>query len=288
MEVIRKRILVETEYLGANVSCIHTEKGLVLIDSPMIPQDAKEWAAKVRDATGKDIAYLISTDHHFDHIMGNAFLTDRVISHATAARGIGYLGRNREDMKQMVRKSFPDIIDGLDEEIDRLDVTLPMITFTDNLTLQMGDATIKIHFVGGHSPGTVLIHLVEDRVIFTGDNVETYFPFLGQVHISSWLKALKKMAEMDIDTVVPGHGLVGGKEMVEKYISFIRDLEEEVAHFRKSALHVEAMAQHTKLIDYFPYPEHEPDKVLRRRESNREQYAMAARHILAAGNSEQG
>lgn len=288
MDVIREKILVETEYLGANVSCVVTEKGLVLIDCPMLPKDAREWASKVRDITGKKIAYLISTDHHFDHAMGNSFITDKVISHATAARGIRYLHYNKEELKEMVRKSYPDIIDSIAEEIERLDISTPMIAFKDSLTLNMGDATLKIEFVGGHSPGTVLIHLVEDKVIFTGDNVETYFPFLGQVHIKSWLKALRKMVEMDIDTVVPGHGVVGGKEMVEKYISFIGDLEAEVMRFKNLTFDVDAMAQHTKLIDYFPYPEHETDKVLHRRESNREQYRIAARHILSTSKSEHG
>jgi cyclase len=280
MEVIREKILVETEYLGANVSCVITEKGLVLIDCPMLPKDAREWAAKVRDVTGKEIAYLISTDHHFDHAMGNGFITDKVISHATAARGIRYLHYNKEELKQMIRKSYPDIIASIEEEIERLDILTPMITFKDSLTLNMGDATLKVDFVGGHSPGTVLIHLMEDKVIFTGDNVETYFPFLGQGHVKSWLSVLEKMMVMDVEVIIPGHGTVGGKEMIENYISFFKNLETEVLHLKSLAFDAEAMAQKTKLIDYFPFPEDEPAKVMQRREWNREQYAIAARHML--------
>ena len=63
IQTYKKRIFVETEYLGANVSCIHTEKGLVLIDSPFLPQDAKAWADLIRERTGRDIAFQINTDH---------------------------------------------------------------------------------------------------------------------------------------------------------------------------------------------------------------------------------
>ena len=245
----------------------------------MLPKDAKEWATKVRDLTGKDIAFLISTDHHFDHVMGNAFLTERVVCHSTAARGIKFL-RNKEALKQMVRNSFPDIVEGMEADIERLDIIDPMITFKDNLMLNMGDVNIKIEFVGGHSPGTVLIHLVEDKVVFTGDNVEEYFPYIGQGQIKKWLSILVKMLEMDVDTFVPGHGAVGGKKMVENYISFFRNLEIEVHDFNKTNIAVNAMAQKTKLVDYFPFPQLEPAKVLYRREWNREQYVIAAKQIL--------
>ena len=96
MHTYKKKIFVETAYLGANVSCVATERGLVLIDSPFLPGDAMEWVGLVREQTGKKIAYQINTDHHFDHVLGNAFTTENVICHDKAARGIAFLkdGKN--------------------------------------------------------------------------------------------------------------------------------------------------------------------------------------------------
>ena len=95
IQTYKDRILVETEYLGANVSCISTKKGLVIIDSPFLPQDAREWANRIKEKMGNEIAYQINTDHHFDHVLGNAFLTDKVICQTFAARGIRFL-QNKE------------------------------------------------------------------------------------------------------------------------------------------------------------------------------------------------
>ncbi|MCP4751090.1 MAG: hypothetical protein GY866_09365, partial [Proteobacteria bacterium] len=65
MQIYKKRILVETEYVGANVACISTERGLVLMDSPFLPRDARDWKRKIQEQTGRDIAYIVNTDHHF-------------------------------------------------------------------------------------------------------------------------------------------------------------------------------------------------------------------------------
>lgn len=278
MQTYKERIIVETEYVGANVSCLSTKKGLVLIDSPFFSKDAKDWARGIRERTGQDIAYLINTDHHYDHVMGNAFLTDNVICHSTAAKGMSYL-RNREVLKELIQDAFPDYIDEIESDIDNLDIVSPLITFDKRMTLDMGDATIILEFVGGHSPGTILTHVVEDKAIFTGDNVEAQFPYFGQARFKAWRDTLWKILSMDIDVVVPGHGPVGGMEMVEKYASFFEKLEEEVRDFDLQGLTIEEMAEKSDIIHFFP------DDEISREDLPQswigEQYRSAARAILA-------
>ncbi len=251
MQTVKKRILVETDYVGANVSCIATERGLVFVDSPFLPKDGKKWAELTRDQTGKDIAYVINTDHHYDHVMGNVFLTENVICHTTAAKGMDYL-RNKTVLKQVIKEAFPDVLPKYESEIDQLSIVSPHITFEKTLTLDMGDATIVLEFVGGHSPATIMIYLAEERALFAGDNVEGQFPYFGQAHFGKWKEALEKMLSMDIDIVVPGHGPVGGKEMVENYFTFFQELEEEVKDFQRQGLTLDEMALRSKIITFFP------------------------------------
>ncbi len=277
MQTVKDRVLVETGYLGANVSCISTKKGLVLIDSPMLPEDAKDWAQRIRHHTGQEIAFLINTDHHFDHVMGNSFLTDRIICHATAAKGIKFL-RQKEELKKIVVATFAEIPAGLEEEMKDLRIDAPLITFDRSLTLDMGNGTLILEFVGGHSPGTILIHLVEDRVVFTGDNVETQFPYLGQCRFPAWKKILQKILSMDIDWVVPGHGHLGGKELVEKYFSFFQKLEEEINHFKIKGFPVEKMVKETQLLKFFPKDETVKEEMPQ--SWIEEQYKAVARQVL--------
>jgi cyclase len=257
MQTVKDRILVETEYAGANVSCISTARGLVYVDSPFLPKDGRKWADLTREQTGRDAAYVINTDHHYDHVMGNAFLTENVICHATAARGMGYL-HNKPVLKEVIKEAFPDALPKYESDIDELAIITPHITFDSTLTLDMGDAAIILEFVGGHSPATIMIYLKEEKVLFTGDNVEGQFPFFGQAHFGRWKDALQKMLAMDIDVVVPGHGPVGGKEMVETYLKFFQELEDEVRGFQLKGFTVDEMAVKSKAIGFFPTEGIEP------------------------------
>ncbi len=276
MQIIKKRILVETDYLGANVSCIATSRGLVFIDSPFLPQDGKKWAGLTRQQTGKDAAYVINTDHHYDHVMGNSFLTPNVICHTRAAKGMDYL-KNKQALKQVIKDAFPDVIPRYESYFARFDFVSPHITFDKGLNLDMGDATFVLEFVGGHSPATIMIYLPEEKILFTGDNVEGQFPFLGQAHFGKWKEALKKMLSMEIDVVVPGHGPVGVKGMVEKYLTFFEELEFEVRDFRSQGLTIDEMARKSKMVDFFPTEETETRD---QAEWIRRQYKLAAEALL--------
>lgn len=281
MQTVKKRILIETDYLGANVSCISTSRGLVFVDSPFLPEDGKKWADLTRERTGQDAAYVINTDHHYDHVMGNSFLIPNVICHTKAARGMDYL-KDKKVLKQVIQEAFPDVLLKYESFIDRFDPVPPHITFDRGLTLNMGDATFVLEFLGGHSPATIMIYLAEEKVLFTGDNVEGQFPFFGQAHFGKWKEALKKMLSMNIDLVVPGHGPVGSKEMVEKYFSFFEELEFEVRKFRSQGLTIDEMAMKSETINFFPIEETEaPDQ---REAWLRRQYKLAAEAVLKERN----
>ncbi|MCP4755010.1 MAG: MBL fold metallo-hydrolase, partial [Proteobacteria bacterium] len=193
----------------------------------------------------------VNTDHHFDHVMGNAFLSPNIIYHNAAAESLEYL-RNKELLRKIINGVFPDQMEELEPELDELEIPSAHISFDNRLFLDMGDATIDLEFVGGHSPGTILIHCPEERAVFTGDNVEGLFPYFGQADFKSWKAALKKMLSMEIDLVVPGHGPVGGMEMIETYDAFFTDLENEVRDFDASGIAVEQMADKSRTIHTFP------------------------------------
>lgn len=276
MQTYRNRILVETDYIGANVSCIITRKGLVLIDSPFLPPDARDWADKIKAETGQEIAYLINTDHHFDHVMGNPFLTENTICHETAARGMKSL-EDKAALKERIKTTFPEVLNDFGPELDTLNIAPPLISFKNRMRLNMGDATINLEFVGGHSPATIIIHFEEEKTVFTGDNVEGQFPFLGQARFKPWRDTLARLLTMDIDLVIPGHGPVGGMEMVEKYAVFFRRLEDEVREMNGKGLSVDQMAEETELIDFFQGGETSEDFP---KPWIKDQYKFAAKRIL--------
>ena len=278
METFCDRILVETKYLGANVSCIQTERGSVLVDSPFLPDDAREWKELIGMSTGTDAEFLINTDHHFDHVLGNCFLTERIICHSTAAKGIKFL-RDKNQLKQIIKSTFADLPPGIEGEVDTLAIPSPFITFDKSITIDMGNVTIGIEYVGGHSPGTVLVYVPEWKAVFTGDNVEGQFPYFGQSRFYDWKKALQRIMDLDIEVVVPGHGEVAGKEMVNRYLLFFEGLEKEVKGFHAAGMRVEQMAQESEVLHFFPSRGKMEDRHVPSWAET--QYGLAAKQILS-------
>jgi len=283
MQVIKNRTFVETEYAGANVSCISTQRGLVLVDSPFLPRDGKSWADTIRKETGQAVAYVINTDNHYDHVMGNVFLGPNIIWHTAAEQESGYL-HDKSILKDVIQLAFPETIPAHEADIDRLEIPPPQITFDSSLTLNMGDATILLEFAGGHSPGTISIYLVEDKILFTGDNVEAQIPFFGQADYSQWKKALKRMLSMDIDVVVPGHGPVSDIKMVETYYDFFIALEDEVRELHAKGTPIQEMADSSKVIHFFPVADLAPEEVPHSWIGD--QYRYAAESILTGAQED--
>ena len=50
-----------------------------MIDAPYRPSDALRWSEEI--ASKGEVRYLINTEHHFDHFIGNYFFSGIVISH---------------------------------------------------------------------------------------------------------------------------------------------------------------------------------------------------------------
>ena len=61
----------------------------------------------------------------------------------------------------------------------------------------------------------VTIFVPEHGVLLTGDNVFSgRTPYVGDADVPRWLEVLTKLHALGPDVVIPGHGPVGGKEIL--------------------------------------------------------------------------
>ena len=81
IEKISEHIFANVEWDGGNIACINTDEGVVLVDTPMLPEHIAEWKAFVLGLNPKGIKYIINTHIHFDHIIGNYQLGGTLIMH---------------------------------------------------------------------------------------------------------------------------------------------------------------------------------------------------------------
>ncbi|MBI4595977.1 MAG: MBL fold metallo-hydrolase [Candidatus Tectomicrobia bacterium] len=251
MKEIRKQIWVETEWQGANVSCIGTERGTVLVDIPTLPGNARTWKAKITEMGLPEVAYIINTDHHFDHLMGNCFFNGLIITHKLAAEEIAKPGGTLfEGFIDNWKENFPEEV----EEAKRLcKLMTPHITFSKNMELNMGNRVLQVIHVGGHTPGTSMVYIQQEKVLFSGDTVvSNRHPFLGQGNLLEWRKALEEINKMDVETIVPGHGEVCTLNEACRLLNYFKEIESELKEQKKKGLSKEEAAKKVDIIGYFP------------------------------------
>jgi len=247
---ITDHAFVETKYAGTNVGCIITEQGPVIIDTPMLPEEGDDLRKQLRQMSPLDIAYIIYTHQHFDHVMGSSFLSRRTIAYQGAISGIKHLKTN---LASEITLFFPDLYQERKEMFDNLEIVLPQITFSQELRLHMGNRTLELIFVGGHSSASIVIYVPEDRVLFAGDNiVNGIWPVTANCRFGSWIDMLHKVEEMKPDAIIPGHGEICGLEVAQKLRTYFETMRDRVRGLINAGVNKEEAVRRIDVADCLP------------------------------------
>src|SRR4029077_10245483 len=104
------------------------------------------------------------------------------------------------------------------------------ITFARELTLHCGDVTVEVRHLGrGHSAGDAVVFIPEDRVVVSGDLAHGLDPLLFEAYPDEWPATLDRLAELEFDILVPGHGPVQrGRTMLTLFRDYLTELNQLV------------------------------------------------------------
>ena len=254
-EELAPGIFINTHYRGCTPGFVHTEEGIILVDAPLIPKQAIDWREQIEQQyPGDPLLYIINTDHHRGHALGNQyFMPCKVIAHERAHKEMsGYT----ENFKERVRNSFkrePDI----QAQLNNIVIIPPDITFTKNAHLLYGTREVDLIFVGGHTPATSLVWLPNESVCFVGDILWVdQHPYMAQANSLEWLDALEHIRNLDAEYLVPGHGPVCTSEATHKvgeYILFMRGRVRDYYHAGKTKNETKSGLV-GEMLEWFPVP----------------------------------
>jgi len=170
-------------------------------------------ARKLKDAIGPArVNILVNTHHHGDHVFGNA-------QFAPAATIVAHdLAREEMPTAPGLRNLWPDVDWG------ETPVTLPTLTFRDQVTLHAGDLRVELVHVGpAHTSNDVVAWIPEHGVLFAGDVVMSgVTPFCLMGSVAGSLRALARLNELGARTIVSGHGVVAGPETIDRTEQYLR------------------------------------------------------------------
>jgi cyclase len=207
MRRITDNVYVGDNFRSCNSSFVVTGAGVVLIDTPMVPAEAKKWAGEI--ARHGELRYIINTEPHNDHVAGDGWFGGTLVAHEGTRRAI--LKIKTADFEHQLQWMAPDSL----PLPAGFRFRPPEIVLSQRLTIYLGGHTFQLIHLPGHTLYEVAVYVPEEKTLFTGDNVVQGMPIFFQAVPFKWLDSLETLKKLDIENIVPGHGGVGGKDQLQ-------------------------------------------------------------------------
>jgi glyoxylase-like metal-dependent hydrolase (beta-lactamase superfamily II) len=245
-----------------NTTVIIGERGVLVVDSCLLPSSARKDIEQIRRWTKKPVLYLVNTHWHFDHTLGNAtyaaaFPSIQIVAQAATGKIIadfnpGAVARypsRAERFKKILdsgknpdgqpltageRRDYERSLSGLAPvvaEMKNAAQLVPNVIFTQELDIDLGNRLVQLRFLGpGNTAGDTIVYLPKEKILITGDLLDHPVPyFFGGLPLD-FPHTLKAMAELDVETIVPGHGdILKSKDYIYQVIDLLNAVIREVA-----------------------------------------------------------
>ena len=260
-----------TMTVGSNTPVIVTNDEALVIDSEITPAAARALVDDLKSVTSKPVRYVVDSHYHYDHSHGNQVFTrdaqvighdntrrrmlGNVLEQFTYLRSVEQVPTQVAALKERIAKETDaqqkatlerQVANSLAylEQVKETVVTPPNLTFDKTMTLFRGGREIRLLYLGrGHTDTDVVVYLPKERIVCTGDLMESVPSYMGDSFPEDWIATLDKLKAIDFDTVMPGHGVVfKGKTKIDEFQKYLRDAITQVTALRKQGLSAEAAA----------------------------------------------
>ncbi len=210
LEQLRPGVYLVRDYLSTQdfglVDCnglVYVANGEALvIDTPHTEALAEVLLTRIQTELGAKVTGVVIGHTHADSMGGLA---------AFQKAGIpSYASRATQTLAQ--EQGLPVPTAGYDNELD----------------LRVGGKTVRCGYFGpGHTVDTSVTYLVDEKVLFGDCLIKANGAtkgWLGDAKVSEWSNTVRKVREAfpDVEMVVPGHGDVGGPELIDYTIELFK------------------------------------------------------------------
>ncbi|MEA3408456.1 MAG: MBL fold metallo-hydrolase [Chloroflexota bacterium] len=262
-------VYVEDDFEGGNVGLIMGDEKVLLVDTPMLPPDARQWQLSLIQMNIAEIYGIVNTDYHPEHFAGNAFFLPAItFGNSLAEKPLSKYDSILEGMSERYRDGGPSLV----EEILRIEIHPPEISVDQRVTLYLGDRRAEVLHLPGHTPASLGVYLPESRLLFAGDNiVNNEHPAMYDADSLAWLDTLERIKQMDVETIVPGNGEVCGKEAIDPLYEYIVEMRRRTRELYERGASRRECVDRVGMLDWFPVPEDQASRIRERRRHSVEQ-----------------
>jgi glyoxylase-like metal-dependent hydrolase (beta-lactamase superfamily II) len=174
----------------------------------------------IRDKLGCRAELLFNTHYHSDHTFGNQAFDCPILSSATCRDTMEACLSTHWTTEEIEKAKIEDH-SLVDEWLD-LSVTLPTATFEERRLFSFHGIEMIFEKVGGHTPGSSIVLLPGYNILFSGDIVfgELYPTLLFDGNPLELIEALKRIVDLEVEIIVPGHGATSDKSVAVELIAY--------------------------------------------------------------------
>jgi alkyl sulfatase BDS1-like metallo-beta-lactamase superfamily hydrolase len=213
----------------ANCTIFTTDDGLFMVDTGSGFTAAK-LHAETRRWTGQRLNTAVFSHGHIDHVFGvgvfddeavaNRWTRPHVVAHEHLARRFDRYRLTAGYNQVVNRRQF-----GLDNLIWPTEYRYPDETYVDTHQLDVGGLEVHLRHEKGETDDATVTWIASRRVLCTGDLFVWSSPNAGnpqkvQRYPREWAAALRRMADLGAEFLLPGHGLpVVGAERIHQALT---------------------------------------------------------------------
>jgi len=237
-----------------NCSAFTTDDGLFMVDTGSAFTAAK-LHAETRRWTSQRLNTAVFSHGHIDHVFGVGFFDDEAVAQRwTRPHVVAHEHLPRRFDRYRLTAGYNQVINrrqfGLDNLVWPTLYRYPDETYVATLTLDVGGLEVHLRHEKGETDDATVTWVPSRAVLCTGDLFVWSSPNAGnpqkvQRFPREWAQALRRMAELPANVLLPGHGLpIVGAERIHQALT-------ETAEYLESLVDqtLELMNQGARLSD---------------------------------------
>jgi glyoxylase-like metal-dependent hydrolase (beta-lactamase superfamily II) len=201
-------------YVGHQSMFIVTPAGVIATDPISLRRPAQPYIDAIQAVTKAPIKYVIYSHSHFDHTAGGKPFKE-----------LGATFIAQRNAKERIAELKPP------------DVVVPDQVVDDRRVIKLGGTTLELLYLGkNHSDSTLVMRLPKEKIIFTVDWIPiegVQFRQMADTYVPDIEEGLKKVIDLEWETLIPGHPGPGGKQTGTKQnardqLAYLQDLSAAV------------------------------------------------------------
>ncbi len=216
-----------------NPAFVLVRNGVVVIDPGSSKQVGDMLLKRIASVTKDPVIAVLNTHIHGDHWLGNDAIQ------RAYPKAVIYAHPKMMEKAAAEGQNWLRLLNQLTENgIKGTKAVVPSFGVENDETLALGGMHFRIHHTGvAHTDGDIMVEVVEDKVMFMGDNaVVERTARLDDGHFLGNIEACEAALRTNARHFVPGHGKSNGRAVVTAYRDWLKALYGSVKKYYAQGL----------------------------------------------------